>query len=417
MGFLDKVGDAAKSVAKDVSGVSAVGSLISGGPPKCELRSYAKQRGLLHHGSTAPAGFKDSVGFDDFYNTVEGVLPGGRYGLALHQHYDEDDDHGFSRRENVRHQITRVIVPVPAGIGTIQRMKVRAYDLRDPEVGWAQVPPDRYGIEGRELYFGANADRAVIDAVLHAAAPWLATAESTGPFNDEDLSFSYGSLRLATRGYLEDAALDAACEAACAIAGALEQASLELRPARPFSEMLDGPCWVNVEEGRAEQPANPVAIAGSQGLESAPSPPWLASWKTLLESMPSMNVIEDSLQFHRAFPWLPAPGQAVFVFGGKLPNSEIDGRFALLTDSAHDGGKLAGMFHRNSGVNVVMMPVKAGAQAQEPFEYGTHLQAAIREGIATVWRARNEPGGDPTAGVNEFIADALAHARSRSWID
>ena len=87
-------------------------SLISGGPPKCELRSYAKQRGLLHHGSTAPAGFKDSVGFEDIYNTVEGVLPGGRYGLALHQHYDEDDDHGFSRRENVRHQITRVIIPV-----------------------------------------------------------------------------------------------------------------------------------------------------------------------------------------------------------------------------------------------------------------------------------------------------------------
>ena len=182
-------------------------------------------------------------------NTVEGVLPGGRYGLALHQNVDEDDDHGFKRRENVRHQLTRVIVPVPAGIGSIQRMKVRAYELRDPEVGWAQVPPDRYGIEGRQLYFGANADRPAIDAVLHAAAPWLAKTESTGPFDDEDVSFSYGSLRLATKGYLEDTALDAACEAACAIANALEQASLELHPARPFAEMLDGPCWVERRGG------------------------------------------------------------------------------------------------------------------------------------------------------------------------
>ena len=411
------MGDAAKSVAKDVSGVSAVQSLTSGGAPKQDLRAFAEQRGLTFHGSDAPAGYKDSVGFDDVYNTVEGVLPGGRYGLALHQHYLEDDSHGFEHRNRVWHQITRVIVPVSAGIGSIQRMKVRAYELRDPEVGWAQVPPDRYGITGRQLYFGANADRPAIDAVLHAAAPWLAVAESTGPFDDEDLAFSYGSLRLATRGYLDDAALDAACEAACAIANALEAASLGLHPARPFTEMLDGPCWAAVEEGRAAQPVNPVAVAGSQGMESAPSPPWVARWQELAQSMPSMNVVEDSLQFHRAFPWLPAPGQAVFVFAGTLPGSEIKGRFALLTDSAHDGGKMAGLFHRNSGVNVVMMRAKDGARAQEPYEQGADLQAAIRDGVVSIWRGRTDPQGDPTSGVNDFVAAALALARARSWVE
>lgn len=386
------------------------------GPPRCELRSYAEQRGLAYHGSQAPAGFKDAAGFHAVYNTVEGVLPGGRQGLALHQHFDEDDHHGFERRENVRHQLTRVVVPVSAGIGSIQRMKLRAYELDDPEVGWAEVPPDRYGILGRRLYFGANADRPAIDAVLKAAAPWLAAAESTGPFDDDDLAFSYGSLRLAAKGYLEDAALDAACEAACGIADALEQASIEVHPARAFTDMLDGPCWANVEEGRAERPPNPVAVAGSQGLESAPSPPWIGWWQSLAQAMPTLNVVEDSLQFHRAFPWLPAPGQAVFVFAGKLPNSEIPGRFALLTDQAHDGGKVAGLFHRNSGVNAVMMPVRAGAEARRPFEYGTDLQAAIREGVATVWRARTDPTGDPTTGVTDLIAAALAHARARSWI-
>jgi len=418
MGLFARMGDAAKSVAKDVSGVSAVQSLTSGGAPKSDLRAFAEQRGLAFYGSDAPAGYKDAVGFDDVYNTVEGVLPGGRHGLALHQHHLEDDSHGFEHRNRVWHQITRVIVPVPAGIGSIQRMKVRAYEfIRDPEVGWAQVPPDRYGIEGRQLYFGANADRPAIDAVLHAAAPWLADAESTGPFDDEDLAFSFGFLRLATRGYLEGPALDAACEAACAIANALEEASIALRPARPFTEMLDGPCWVDVEEGRAPQPANPVAITGSQGLESAPSQPWLAMWQVLARSMPSMNVVEDSLQFHRAFPWLPAPGQAVFVFAGTLPGSEIDGRFALLTDSAHDGGKMAGLFHRNSGVNVVMMRARDGARTQEPFERDGDLQAAIREGVVSIWLPRTDPVGDPTSGVNDFMAAALALARSRSWVE
>ncbi|MFZ0142596.1 MAG: hypothetical protein WAL70_16060 [Aeromicrobium sp.] len=417
MGLFARMGDAAKSVAKDVSGVSAVQSLTSGGAPKGDLRAFAEQRGLAFHGSDAPAGYQDSVGFDDVYNTVEGVLPGGRYGLAVHQHYLESDGRGFEHRERVWHQITRVIVPVSAGIGSIQRMKVRAYDLSDPEVGWAQVPPDRYGITGRHLYFGANADRPAIDAVLHAAAPWLAVAESTGPFDDEDLAFSYGCLRVATQGYLDDTALDAACEAACAVANALEEASVALRPARPFTEMLDGPCWVNIEEGRAPQPANPVAVAGSQGLESAPSQPWLAMWQVLAQSMPSMNVVEDSLQFHRAFPWLPAPGQAVFVFAGTLPGSEIAGRFALLTDSAHDGGKVAGLFHRNSGVNVVMMRAKDGARTQDPYEQGADLQAAIKEGVVSIWRARTDPQGDPTSGMNDFIAAAVALARSRSWVE
>ncbi len=417
MGMFAKMGDAAKNVAKDVSGVSLVQALATGGPPRHDLRAYAEQRGLAHLGSDAPAGYKDAVGFDQVYNTVEGVLPGGRYGLALHQYYEEQDGRGLEHRNYVKHQITRVVVPASAGIGSIQRVKVRAYDLRDPEVGWAQVPPDRYAITGRHLYFGANADRAAIDAVLHAAAPWLASAESTGPFDDEDLAFSYGTLRLATKGYLEGSELDAACQAACAIANALEEASLALRPARPFTEMLDGPCWAAVEEGRAPQPANPVAIAGSQGLESTPSQPWLAMWQVLVRSMPSMNVIEDSLQFHRAFPWLPAPGQAVFVFAGKLPGSEIDGRFALLTDSAHDGGKMAGLFHRNSGVNVVMMRTKDGARTQEPHEQGADLRAAIREGVVSIWRARTDPVGDPTSGADDFVAAALALARSRSWIE
>ena len=134
-----------------------------------------------------------------------------------------------------------------------------------------------------------------------------------------------------------------------------------------------------------------------------------------MQPMPSMNVIEDSLQFHRAFPWLPAPGQAVFVFAGKLPGSEVDGRFALLTDSAHDGGKLRDV-HRNSGVNVVTMPVKAGAQAQEPFEYGTHLQAAIREGIATVWQAAQRPGRRPD-GRRQRVHRRRPRPRAVSFLD
>jgi hypothetical protein len=133
--------------------------------------------------------------------------------------------------------------------------------------------------------------------------------------------------------------------------------------------------------------------------------------------MPSMNVVEDSLQFHRAFPWLPAPGQAVFVFAGTLPESDIAGRFALLTDSAHDGGKMAGLFHRNSGVNVVMMRARDGARAQEPYERDGDLQAAIREGVVSIWLPRTDPVGDPTSGVNDFMAAALALARSRSWVE
>ena len=41
MGLFARMGDVAKGVAKDVSGVSAVQALISGGPPKDDLRAFA----------------------------------------------------------------------------------------------------------------------------------------------------------------------------------------------------------------------------------------------------------------------------------------------------------------------------------------------------------------------------------------
>lgn len=116
-----------------------MGFFGSAGPPRGELRTYAEQRGLTHHGSTAPPGYATHVGFDDYYNAVEGMLPGGLYGIALHQHFDEDDSRGFQHR-HVKHEVTRVVIPLAAGIGSIQRMSVREFELEDPEYGWAQVP-------------------------------------------------------------------------------------------------------------------------------------------------------------------------------------------------------------------------------------------------------------------------------------
>jgi hypothetical protein len=78
---------------------------------------------------------------------------------------------------------------------------------------------------------------------------------------------------------------------------------------------------------------------------------------------------------------------------------------------------VAGLFHRNSGVNVVMMRARDGVRTQEPHEQDGDLQAAIREGVVSIWRARADPVGDPTSGVNDFIAAALALARSRSWVE
>jgi hypothetical protein len=111
---------------------------------------------------------------------------------------------------------------------------------------------------------------------------------------------------------------------------------------------------------------------------------------------------------------LPAPGQAIFVFGGKLPGSEVSGRFAMLTDRAHENPMGTTV---NSGLNVVMMKVKDAASTQEPFEYGMNLQVAIRQGVATFWQPRLGVTGDPLAGVSEFIAASLAHAKQRDWIE
>ncbi len=373
------------------------------GAPRGELRGYAEQRGLVHHGSVAPPGYATHVGFDPFFNLVEGLLPGGLYGIALHQHFDEDDSRGLQNR-HVKHHVTRVIVPLAAGIGSIQRMSIRPFEFEDPEFGWAQVPPDRYGIDGRYLYFGVNADRPAIDAVLSAAAPWLVSAESPGAWEDMDLRFDYGLFSLATKGYLEDAALDAACEAACSVAVALREASLAAHPPRPFADQLDAPFWAGTEPGHAAPPANPVQTPDSQGLESPPAESWVTAMTKCAQLMPTMNRFEDSLQFHRAYPWLPAPGHAIAVIDGTLPGSEVHGRVALLIERA-----------TGSGVNGVMMAVKDGSSTTSPaFEYGTDLQAGIRDGVATFWRPRD--GTSVARGMPELVAAALEHAHRRGWL-
>ncbi len=433
MGFLDGAKKAAKLA------IPGAALLDIARKPSCELRTYAEQRGLTHHGSQGPPGMWVVVGspgdrVDQIFNCVEGVLPGGRYGVALHAYELEDDRHGFQSRR-AHHGMTKIGVPVPAGVGSIQRMSLRKYpfedhDLQQVGLGWAQVPPDRYGIQNRSLYFGANADRPAIDAVLHAAAPWLAASESAGPFATPDVAFTFGVLWLATKGYLEDAALDAACQSLCGIADALEQASAKLHPPKPFTEHLLKPLWINEEEGRAAQPANPVQMNGSQGLESAPSQLWLQSWQRCWQST-GMDTVEDALEFHRAFPSLPAPGQAIFVFGGTVPGTETDGRLVLLTDRAHDSGSVAtgaaqmavqaaltGSGIVNSGVTALMLPVADGATTNEPYEYGadSQMRIAIRDGVATFWTPRAIQNADPLDGLDGFIAAAVGHAKQRGFI-
>jgi hypothetical protein len=237
-----------------------------------------------------------------------------------------------------------------------------------------------------------------------AAAPWLASAESPGAWEDMDLRFDYGVLSLATKGYLEDADLDAACEAACAVAVALREASLDAHPPRPFSDQLDAPFWAGTEPGHAAPPVNPVETPDSQGLEAPPAQSWVAAIMKCAELMPTMNRLEDSLQFHRAYPWLPAPGSAVAVLDGKLPGSEVHGRIAMLVERA-----------TGSGVNAVLMEVKAGSATTSPaFEYGTDLQVGIREGIATFWRPRD--GSSVARGLPELVAASLEHAHGRHWL-
>jgi hypothetical protein len=37
--------------------------------------------------------------------------------------------------------------------------------------------------------------------------------------------------------------------------------------------------------------------------------------------------------------------------------------------------------------------------------------------VVSIWRARTDPVGEPTSGLDDFFADALALARARSWIE
>ncbi|HEX2086626.1 MAG TPA: hypothetical protein VHF89_13160 [Solirubrobacteraceae bacterium] len=396
------------------------------GRPAVTLSEYADRRGLELLGNAMLAGWKRAQPrFPEYqFNVMRGPLPGGGYGVLLHELFEVDPRHGLGGTLHHVHRHTpgqswrsflpnRTDIPilgnfldppreegppepfdadavwipctvaavhVPEAIGLAPWLHVQ----RAERLPAATSPPARdlapFGLPGWRLL----AEPAIPDDVVGdlAAGP---AADVLGGHQDGylEVDFGYGTLRLRRNGYLAAAAaLDAHAGDAVALGRHLAAVALARAAPRPFEEALPPPVW---EESELPAPwaRSFVDYARTHGLEH-----------------------EDPLAFHRAFPTTPSPGRAVAVMRGRLPGGEVHGRLVYYAE--HD------VAARQNVRGAVVLRPRDGVEETPPGGVRApdeRLVYEVRDGILVVWSTAS--WGWRWAQEDDVVQRALALAAAR----
>jgi hypothetical protein len=309
-----------------------------------DLRGYAAERGLEVIAGSLPAGYDAAVPRWPQYmeNLMRGVLPGGEYGLLMHEklelakgggmsgtlysvHYGNatwksvfKPSFSFNRTdipiigdflnpptdhrppepfegESAWVPCTLAVIRVPSTTVVLPQLRIDRRHHHGP-YDFA----DHRGLgDGWHLRTGPGTDPGALERLL--GGPALALLQGADvPFLQ--LVVHEGTMLLRRNGYLRDAAaLDAYAQAACTLASELRSACLPAAARRPFTEPL--PAW-NARE--AELP-----------------PPWIEAFQALaarlgmtLEDPDALHRSQPSLEVVRGAVLLPAVEGASTPLGG-----------------------------------------------------------------------------------------------------
>lgn len=382
------------------------------GRPAGELREYAASRGLEWLEDAMVAGFRAAQPLYREYqfNVMRGVLPGGSYGILLHELFQIQVLAGDKAMAG-SFASTRYRSPgnrVSTLVGAVEGSRPEPFSA---DAVWApctvaavHVPEARgvlgsFAIEPKSRYDRRTQREArdFVAATMLRAEPELAEDVASclesgaaaaairqlggGYFTIE---YRHGTLRLRKNGYLtEPEALDAFARAASAIAAELAQICLPLASPRSFDEPLPGrPVWDGVEP--------PATFADRfQAL----------ALRLALEH-------ENPDEFHRAFPTFAAPGCATAVMRGEIPGMSRLGRLVYVSDRPV-----------NEALKVRGCVALAARDRTEPTPPGgirlpeRSLVYEVRDGVTAIWSL--ETWGWRFSDEDTIVARAAALARDR----
>lgn len=372
--------------------------------PATELHDYARERGLEFHGQAQLAGFRMALPAfpEEMHNAMRGVLPGGRFGVLLHQ-VVQTHANGVTGIQGTFHGVRtsdpepfwRAFIPNRTDIPFIggflnpptDKAPRRAFDTAGawapattvaipvPETGVA-LPGVAFLQTARTAARGGDIrDIGVPGWRAHALAPLddaalarLADGPATEVLHQLDVPWAevradHAMLTVRRNGYVTDPAqLDDLARLACVFADALRSACIDgTARAASFADPLARCPWEHADAGAFLDPAMP------------------AGWTRDIRDYASRHgmTLEDPMELGRRWPDLPVPGRVLavarapagyrVVFSTQVP--------LRVTRAVH-----AAVVWESSGTPDT---VRGGTR---PADAGATVE--VRDGLATAWPHR-----------------------------
>ncbi|HYH60028.1 MAG TPA: hypothetical protein VD790_12530 [Thermoleophilaceae bacterium] len=400
------------------------------GRPDFDLRAYAEERSLefLDRADPPLAGWKQALPrFPEYaFNMVRGELPGGAYGLMWHEaweiaasgegetkHFEVPGEYYSVHYKGVGSATWLNLIPFigwmfskdrshvleePFGLNriwvptTVVTLRVSEPIGVAPHFAFLQRAHTGRGV-GKELSgFGLPDTRLVADSELpdDLLAPFMADPHRFvhlgwvgGYFA---IRFQCGTMMLRRNGFLrEPEMLDKLAGDASAVARQFAEACLPRAEPRPFQESL--PERTIVETIDLTAPPDPFAI---------PPGEWVKGFKEYAQRHGLVH--EEPRAFHRAFPRLPSPGQAVAVMRGP--------RHRVVYYAEHPLAE-----KQNVRGAIVFRTSHADTPPEGVRDADSGFVLEVRDGVAVIWSIQS--WGWKWAYEDDFPQRAAAVADSR----
>jgi hypothetical protein len=402
------------------------------GHPAGSLEEYARSRRLELHARASLAGFRMALpGHQEYqHNLVRGVLPGGRWGILLHEllqtHSGTTMPGSFwGVRINSPGSVWRSLVPdrtdlpvvgwfldparddapreafdsfgawapvttvataVPETVAPLRRLRVVRKDRVPLRGGGPWVDLDG----GWRAYFDEHVRDGLLDELFAGPAAEVLQVLVL-PY--AELSVDYGMLRVRRNGYLlEPSALDSLAGLTCAFAAALVACCRPLVASPSLDDPLPGCPWLHEDRAVAEP-----------GL----APDWTRDFRGFAAGRGL--ALEDPAAWHERFPAQPLPGRVVASLRGRLADAGPTGRILFTTDVPIGSTRAVR--------GAIAVRAAAGVEDTSPGGIrppGFPMTCSVRDGIATVWTNRLY---GYCSEAEELVSEALAAARAAGVLD
>jgi hypothetical protein len=385
------------------------------GRPDFDLRGWAAQRGLEFFDHMTMAGFRSAMAGEEEWqhNVTLGTLPGGGYGVVVHDALAIDYSHGHAGWDGTFVGVKastgkfrfRDLIPVVSDLTSTPETPplrvpttVAAVQAREPRGVLPALridtrksaPPydfgerrslDAHGLDGWFVRAEVDPPPGVLESLLAPPIPEMLRAHA-GDGLFQVVSW-YGTLLVRRNGYLRDPGdLDELAQVASLLGARLCEACAPLAEPRPFEERLPPPAWTS--GGAVSSSFKPVE----------PWPQWMLS-----EPGARGLTLEDPEAYHRALPRVPVPGLAHVVMRGELPG--------------FGDARLVVHFEERSARPAVVAAAP-GVEDTPPgglrySDRGCRAEAA--DGTIAVWSTTSYWGNAMAGDLDEFLTRAASVAR------